>query len=148
MTTPLLELWNLSKFFPGVVANDKVNLKLFPGEILALLGENGAGKSTLVKMIYGVNAPSEGAILWNNHEVSMTSPNQARTMGIGMVFQHFSVFETLTVLENIQLGLDKEFLDSLDDLRQTIIEKKRTISVARGPGSLRSQPEYRRAPTG
>ncbi|MBL4287126.1 ABC transporter ATP-binding protein [Vibrio fluvialis] len=123
MTTPLLELWNLSKFFPGVVANDKVNLKLFPGEILALLGENGAGKSTLVKMIYGVNTPSEGAILWNNHEVSMTSPNQARAMGIGMVFQHFSVFETLTVLENIQLGLDKEFLDSLDDLRQTIVEK-------------------------
>lgn len=123
MTTPLLELWNLSKFFPGVVANDKVNLKLFPGEILALLGENGAGKSTLVKMIYGVNTPSEGAILWHNHEVSITSPNQARAMGIGMVFQHFSVFETLTVLENIQLGLDKEFLDSVSDLRQTIIAK-------------------------
>jgi len=123
MDTPLLELWNVSKFFPGVVANDKVNLKLNQGEILALLGENGAGKSTLVKMIYGVNSPSEGAILWNNHEVTIRSPNEARAMGIGMVFQHFSVFETLTVYENIQLGLDKEFLDTVSDLRQIIIEK-------------------------
>ncbi|PNI02206.1 ABC transporter ATP-binding protein [Vibrio diazotrophicus] len=123
MDTPLLELWNISKFFPGVVANDKVNLKLHQGEILALLGENGAGKSTLVKMIYGVNSPSEGAIMWNNHEVTINSPNQARAMGIGMVFQHFSVFETLTVLENIQLGLDKEFLNSVSDLRKLIIAK-------------------------
>lgn len=123
MTTPLLELWNISKVYPGVVANDKVNLTLFPGEILALLGENGAGKSTLVKMIYGVTPPSDGAILWHNHEIKITSPNQARELGIGMVFQHFSLFETLTVQENIQLGLDKTFLDTLDDLRQTIIDK-------------------------
>lgn len=123
MTAPLLELWNLSKVFPGVVANDKVNLKLHSGEILALLGENGAGKSTLVKMIYGVNTPTSGAILWNNHEVTIASPTQAREMGIGMVFQHFSVFETLTVLENIELGLDKAFLATIDNLRQTIIDK-------------------------
>ncbi|CAH0526186.1 ABC transporter ATP-binding protein [Vibrio hippocampi] len=120
--TPLLELWNVSKMFPGVIANDKVNLKLHQGEILALLGENGAGKSTLVKMIYGVNRPDKGAILWNNQEVTITSPNQARAMGIGMVFQHFSVFETLTVQENIELGLDKSFVDQIDDLRQRILD--------------------------
>ncbi|RKF19894.1 ABC transporter ATP-binding protein [Alginatibacterium sediminis] len=120
--TTLLELWNVSKFFPGVVANDNVNLKLHHGEILALLGENGAGKSTLVKMIYGVNKPDQGAILWNQQEVDIHSPNQARAMGIGMVFQHFSVFETLTVLENIELGLDKHFVKGLTDLRQTVVD--------------------------
>ncbi len=134
METPLLELWNISKFFPGVVANDKVNLKLNQGEILALLGENGAGKSTLVKMIYGVNSPSEGAIMWNNHEVTISSPNQARAMGIGMVFQHFSVFETLTVFENIQLGLDKEFLDSVNDLKKLIVEKSEQYQLHVDPG--------------
>ena len=118
----LLELWNVSKIFPGVIANDNVNLMLHKGEILALLGENGAGKSTLVKMIYGVSKPDQGTIFWNNREIDIKSPNQARKMGIGMVFQHFSVFETLTVQENIELGLDKEFLDQLDSLRDKIVE--------------------------
>ncbi|WP_413701816.1 ABC transporter ATP-binding protein [Psychromonas sp. KJ10-10] len=126
---PLLELWNVSKIFPGVIANDKVNMKLHKGEILALLGENGAGKSTLVKMIYGVNKPDNGAIFWNNHEVSIQSPNQARTMGIGMVFQHFSVFETLTVQENIELGLDKAFVEQLTDLRAKIVEMSKKYDL-------------------
>jgi len=128
---PLLELWNVSKIFPGVIANDNVNLKLFKGEILALLGENGAGKSTLVKMIYGVNRPDKGAILWNNQEVDIRRPNQARAMGIGMVFQHFSVFETLTVQENIELGLDNSFLDQIDNLKERIvaISKKYDLHV-------------------
>ncbi|MEI8631094.1 ATP-binding cassette domain-containing protein [Vibrio sp. PP-XX7] len=104
------------------MANDKVSLKLHAGEILALLGENGAGKSTLVKMIYGVIQPSEGAILWDNHETVIQSPNQARAMGIGMVFQHFSVFETLTVLENIELSLDQTFLAQVGNLKQRIVE--------------------------
>lgn len=122
VSVPLLTLWNISKFYPGVIANDQVNMTLNKGEILALLGENGAGKSTLVKMIYGVSKPDNGAILWNNREVEILSPNQARSMGIGMVFQHFSVFETLTVQENIELGLDKAFVEQLDDLRQEIID--------------------------
>jgi simple sugar transport system ATP-binding protein len=128
---PLIELWNVSKVFPGVIANDKVNMKLHQGEILALLGENGAGKSTLVKMIYGVNQPDEGAILWNNSEVEITSPNQARAMGVGMVFQHFSVFETLTVQENIELGLDKNFLMTIDNLKEriTLISQKYDLHV-------------------
>lgn len=120
--SPLLELWNVSKIFPGVIANDQVNLKLHKGEILALLGENGAGKSTLVKIIYGLNKPDKGAVLWNNREVDIDSPNHARAMGIGMVFQHFSVFETLTVEENIELGIDKEFVDQLTGLREKIVE--------------------------
>ena len=119
---PLLELRSVSKFYPGVIANDNVDLTVQSGEILALLGENGAGKSTLVKMIYGVTKPSEGQIHWQGKPVDITSPNQARAMGIGMVFQHFSVFETLTVLENIELGLDKEFVAQVDDLRQRIID--------------------------
>ncbi|MBY6197349.1 ABC transporter ATP-binding protein [Vibrio hangzhouensis] len=119
---PLLELWHVSKAFPGVIANDNVDMMLHKGEILALLGENGAGKSTLVKMIYGTNQPDSGAILWNNHEVTIDSPNQARRMGIGMVFQHFSVFETLTVQENIELALDKEFRNKIGDLRKHILE--------------------------
>ncbi len=119
--TPLLELRQLSKFFPGVIANDKVCLTISPGEIVALLGENGAGKSTLVKMIYGVNQPSEGSILWNASPTIIRSPNQARAMGIGMVFQHFSVFETLTVQENIELGLDKAYLATIPDLKQRIV---------------------------
>lgn len=126
---PLLELRNVSKFFPGVIANDNVNLKLHSGEILALLGENGAGKSTLVKMIYGVNRPSEGDIFWNGDAIDIVSPNQARSMGVGMVFQHFSVFETLTVIENIELGLDKEFVAQVDDLRQRVIDMSKKYDL-------------------
>jgi simple sugar transport system ATP-binding protein len=119
---PLLELWNVSKRFPGVLANDQVSLKLARGEILALLGENGAGKSTLVKMIYGINKPDEGALLWHGKETTIPSPNHARAMGIGMVFQHFSVFETLTVQENIELAADPEFLKGIDNLRERLIK--------------------------
>ena len=106
---PRLELRGITKRFPGVLANDSVNLKVKPGEIHALLGENGAGKSTLVKMIYGVLAPDAGEILWDGEPVHVTSPRAARRLGVGMVFQHFSLFEALTVLENIALGLDAKF---------------------------------------
>ena len=87
-------------------ANDNVNLKVKPGEIHALLGENGAGKSTLVKMIYGILAPDEGQILFDGAPSRISNPRAARRLGIGMVFQHFSLFEAMTVLENIALGLD------------------------------------------
>src|SRR5690606_34668496 len=92
--------------FPGVLANDNVSFEVKPGEIHALLGENGAGKSTLVKMIYGIMQPDAGEIYWNGDRVVVTSPRAARSLGIGMVFQHFSLFEALTVFENIALGLD------------------------------------------
>ena len=101
-----LELKGISKKFPGVLANDHVSVQVGAGEIHALLGENGAGKSTLVKMIYGIMQPDQGEIIWNGEVMRIASPKAARKLGIGMVFQHFSLFEALTVLENIALGLD------------------------------------------
>ena len=101
-----LELTGITKRFPGVLANDNVTFSVKPGEIHALLGENGAGKSTLVKMIYGIMQPDAGEIRWNGTPVVMANPKAARKLGIGMVFQHFSLFEALTVLENIALGMD------------------------------------------
>lgn len=104
---PRLELRGITKRFPGCLANDHVDLILQPGEIHALLGENGAGKSTLVKMIYGVLHPDSGTILWQGRETRVPDPAGARQLGVGMVFQHFSLFDTLTVTENIALGLEK-----------------------------------------
>jgi simple sugar transport system ATP-binding protein len=104
---PRLTLTNVSKRFPGVQANDRVNLTVAPGEIHAVLGENGAGKSTLMKIIYGAVRPDEGSIAWNGAPVQVHNPRQARAMGIAMVFQHFALFETLTVAENVWLGLDR-----------------------------------------
>jgi ABC-type uncharacterized transport system ATPase subunit len=101
-----LEVAGISKSFPGVLANDRVSFAVKPGEIHALLGENGAGKSTLVKMIYGIMQPDEGEIRWDGERVVIANPKAARRLGIGMVFQHFSLFEALTVLENIALGMD------------------------------------------
>jgi ABC-type uncharacterized transport system ATPase subunit len=103
---PRLELTAVTKRFPGVLANDSVSFAVRPGEIHALLGENGAGKSTLVKMIYGIMQPDAGEIRWNGQPVVVPNPRFARKLGIGMVFQHFSLFEALTVLENIALGMD------------------------------------------
>ncbi len=101
-----LALSGITKQFPGVLANDAVGFSVKPGEIHALLGENGAGKSTLVKMIYGIMQPDAGSIAWNGETVTITSPRAARALGIGMVFQHFSLFEALSVFENIALGMD------------------------------------------
>jgi ABC-type uncharacterized transport system ATPase subunit len=105
--SPRLALAHISKSFPGVKANDDISLSVRPGEIHALLGENGAGKSTLVKIIYGVQQADEGSIAWDGQPVSIASPKAARRLGIGMVFQHFSLFDAMTVIENIALGLDE-----------------------------------------
>jgi len=102
-----LELDGISKQYPAVRANDQVSLKVAPGQIHAVLGENGAGKSTLMKIIYGAVRPDEGRILWNGQPVTIANPQQARALGIAMVFQHFSLFDTLTAAENVWLGLDK-----------------------------------------
>lgn len=106
-TPPRLQLLGISKIYPSVVANDAIDLSVMPGEIHAVLGENGAGKSTLMKIIYGVTKPDQGAICWEGREVQINSPAAARKLGIGMVFQHFTLFETLTVAENIALALDQ-----------------------------------------
>ncbi|PXW97078.1 nucleoside ABC transporter ATP-binding protein [Sphaerotilus hippei] len=107
MSPPRLELRRISKQYPAVRANDGVNLLVQPGQIHAVLGENGAGKSTLMKIIYGAVRPDEGEILWNGQPVQIGSPARARELGISMVYQHFSLFDTLTAAENVWLGLDQ-----------------------------------------
>jgi general nucleoside transport system ATP-binding protein len=104
---PRLELAHITKRFPGVLANDDISLSVQPGETHALIGENGAGKSTLVKIIYGVQRADSGQMLWDGKPVSVANPRAARRLGIGMVFQHFSLFEAMSVIENIALGLDE-----------------------------------------
>nr|WP_322059815.1 ABC transporter ATP-binding protein [Paraburkholderia sp. J63] len=106
---PRLALAGITKQYPAVRANDNVTLSVAAGEIHALLGENGAGKSTLMKIVYGAVRPDAGEIRWEGEAVEIASPAAARKLGIGMVFQHFSLFETLTVGENIALSLDEPF---------------------------------------
>ena len=106
---PLLEVRGLTKVFGKLTANDHLDLRIEAGEIHALLGENGAGKSTLVKMLYGSLQPTAGSILWQGEETVIASPSFARSIGIGMVFQHFSLFESLTVADNIVLSLGPGF---------------------------------------
>ena len=105
--TPRLQLRQISKGYPGCLANDAIDLSIAPGEIHALLGENGAGKSTLMKIIYGVIQADSGELLWQGRRQSIASPAQARRLGIGMVFQHFSLFETLSVAQNIALAMGR-----------------------------------------
>ncbi len=102
-----LVLRGICKRYPTVVANHEVDLTVRVGEIHALLGENGAGKSTLMKIVYGVTRPDAGTIEWEGRRVSIANPADARRLGIGMVFQHFALFETLTVAENIALAMDE-----------------------------------------
>jgi len=107
MTPPRLELSGIRKQYPAVLANDDVHLRVLPGQIHAVLGENGAGKSTLMKIIYGAVQPDAGSMQWNGQAVQVKSPAAARQLGISMVYQHFSLFETLTVAENVWLGLER-----------------------------------------
>ena len=117
LTPPRLQLEGITKIYPAVVANDAIDLSVAPGEIHAVLGENGAGKSTLMKIIYGVVRPDAGTLRWNGDAVSIASPARARLLGIGMVFQHFSLFETLTVRENVALALEPGTADAALDAR-------------------------------
>ncbi len=116
---PLVDMRAISKSYPGCLANDAIDLQLKAGRVHALLGENGAGKSTLVKILYGLLASDTGTIRWAGNLVHIDSPSAARALGIAMVFQHFSLFDSLSVLENIALGMDQ---DADNDLRQRIIE--------------------------
>ncbi len=104
----LLKATKICKSFGNFVANQNIDISIAKGQIHALLGENGAGKSTLVKIFYGVLQPDSGSIEINNQKISITSPNVARKNGIGMVFQHFSLFPALTVAENILIALDNK----------------------------------------
>src|SRR5437868_9188302 len=103
--TPLLRTVGLTKRYGDFLANDSIDIEIWPQQIHALLGENGAGKSTLVKIIYGLIQPSEGELRWQGNKIVLGGPSEARALGVGMVFQHFSLFENLTVAENVALGL-------------------------------------------
>ena len=102
--TNVLEVHNITKRFPGVLANDKVNFSLRKGEIHALLGENGAGKTTLMNIIYGLYSPDEGEFLVNGKPIEIKGPHDAINYGIGMVHQHFMLVPVMTVTENVMLG--------------------------------------------
>jgi ABC-type uncharacterized transport system ATPase subunit len=121
LSTPRLQLANITKRYPAVVANSAVSLTVQPGETHAVLGENGAGKSTLMKIIYGSVKPDEGGMTWNGQPVQIRNPQEARALGISMVFQHFSLFDTLTVAENVWLGLDKSL--GLKEVARSITAK-------------------------
>ena len=116
--TARLRLVSITKTYPGVRANDGVSLSVDPGKVLAVLGENGAGKSTLMRIIYGAEHPDSGTIEFDGKPVDIASPSMARRLGIAMVHQHFALFETLTVAQNVQLG---------SDLKQTLAETVRAV---------------------
>ena len=131
---PLLEVCNIVKNFGNNRANDQINFKIHSGEIHALLGENGAGKSTLVKIIFGALQPNSGEIRWNNNPVVISSPAVARDLGIGMVFQHFSLFESLTVAENVSLALPKKF--AVSELKTKIQEVSNEYGLPLEPDAV------------
>ncbi len=129
MTEPVLRLVGVTKRFPGVLANDKVDFELAPGEIHALLGENGAGKTTLMNVVYGLYAQDEGQIFINGNEVEIFDPNDALAQGIGMVHQHFMLVPVMTVTENLMLGHEATRgprVGSLSDLDDEQVAKEAT----------------------
>lgn len=134
----IIEMRDIRKTFPGVVANDNVNLQVRPGEIHAILGENGAGKSTLMSILFGLYQPDQGQIFLNGEPVKITNPNDATHLGIGMVHQHFKLVHNFSVTENIVLGQEdsKNGLLHLDDARQRIIDLSEQYGLKVDPDAL------------
>ena len=118
MNNTFIKINNISKYFPGTKANDNVSFEIKRNSVHALLGENGAGKSTLVKILYGILESDKGEIFIDNIKFSAKSPSDARKYGIGMVFQHFSLFDSLTVSENLILGIDNKI--SYNELKKNV----------------------------
>lgn len=132
-----LEMRGITKWFPGVLANDRVDFDVRSGEVHALLGENGAGKSTLMKILYGLYHPDEGEVLLNGKPVMISSPNDSINLGIGMIHQHFMLVQTLTVAENVALGLpsSRGALTDLDRVSKRIIELADIYSLKIDPSA-------------
>src|ERR1700753_2715879 len=129
--TPLLQTIGLTKRYGTFLANDSIDIDIWPNEIHALLGENGAGKSTLVKECYGLIQPSEGEMRWEGQKMVLSGPSEARSRGIAMVFQHFSLFDNLTVAENVALGLDGK--ESFKDMSARLEQVSRTYGLPLDP---------------
>ncbi len=126
MSEYIIEMLNIRKEFPGIVANDDITLQLRPGEIHALLGENGAGKSTLMSVLFGLYQPEQGVIKKNGQVVTINNPNDATALNIGMVHQHFKLIDVFTVLDNIILGAEDTKLGFLQ--RQAARKKVQKLS--------------------
>src|SRR5688572_20122190 len=135
---PALEVRGITKRFPGVLANDHIDLTLYKGRVLGLLGENGAGKSTLMNLIYGLYAPDEGEILVNGVPVEISGPKDAIAKGIGMVHQHFQLVDILTVTENVMLGNEavKGLLLDRQKARQRILEISEQYGLEVNPDAV------------
>ena len=131
---PLLEGVGISKSFGDLVANSVIDFTIRAGEIHAIVGENGAGKSTFIKLIYGLLQPDSGYFKWQGARVDISNPRQARGMGIGMVFQHFSLFEALSVEENIAIATPSAF--ARRDLAPLIAEKSLEYGIPLNPASM------------
>src|SRR6202167_4010658 len=129
--TPLLQTIGLTKRYGDFLANEKIDIDIWPRQIHALLGENGAGKSTLVKTIYGLIQPSDGEMRWQGEKMTLSGPSEARSRGIGMVVQHFSLFDNLTVAENVALGLDGK--ESFKDMSARLEQVSRTYGLPLDP---------------
>ena len=134
----VLEVKDITKRFPGVIANEAVNLTLNQGEVLALLGENGAGKSTLMNIIYGLYQPTEGEIWVNGQQVTMSNPRDAIDLGIGMVHQHFQLVPVMTVAENVMLGSEtiKNGLLDMRSVAQRITELSERYNLSVDPYAI------------
>ncbi len=133
----MLEMRGITKRFPGVIACDDVSFEVYPGEVHTLLGENGAGKSTLMKIVYGLYRADEGEVFLNGEPLRITSPNQAISHGIGMIHQHFMLVPTLTVAENVALGLksSRGALTDLDSVSARIVELGETYGLRVDPST-------------
>src|SRR3954469_25368172 len=129
--TPLLQTVGLTKRYGDFLANENIDIDIRPQQIHALLGENGAGKSTLVKTVYGLIQPSEGEMRWQGKTMVLSGPSEARARGIGMVFQHFSLFDNLTVAENVALGLDGK--ESFKDMSARLEEVSHVYGLPLDP---------------
>jgi len=134
----IIEMCNITKEFPGIIANDNITLQLKRGEIHALLGENGAGKSTLMSVLFGLYKPEKGEIRKNGKVVAINNPNDANALGIGMVHQHFKLVDVFTVLDNIILGVEPNTLGFLKkkQARQRVIELSKTYGLNIDPDAL------------
>ena len=134
----IIEMLNITKEFPGIVANDNITLRLRKGEIHALLGENGAGKSTLMSVLFGLYQPEKGEIRKNGKTVEINNPNDANDLGIGMVHQHFRLVEVFTVLENIILGVEptKNGFLNMDEAREKVVDLSERYGLKVDPDAV------------